>query len=107
MNSLRKLGVTGLLVAVFVGVVGCGGDDSSNSSAKLESCKQVCDKQASCPINFGDGCKAICDAHAQLSASCQDALKALSDCQLKQADVCSGAGCDAESTAYDSACMVK
>jgi len=109
MNSLRKLSVTGLLAAVLVVVVGCGGDDSSsNSSAKLESCKQVCDKSVSCPISFGaDACKQICDAHSQASAACQDALKALSDCQLKAADICADTGCDSESTAYNTACSSK
>ncbi|HYQ04782.1 MAG TPA: hypothetical protein VER96_39175 [Polyangiaceae bacterium] len=111
MNSLRKLSVTGLLAAVLVVVVGCGGDDSnsgSNNSAKLESCKQVCDKSVNCPIAFpADTCKQLCDAHSQASAACQDALKAVSDCQLKQADICADTGCDSESTAYNTACSSK
>jgi len=104
------MGGTSLLIAVILGVVGCGSDDSNNSgnnSAKLASCKQVCEKQAaaSCPIAFPvDDCKQICDAHSQASAACQDALKANSDCQLAQADICSGSGCDAQENAYTAAC---
>ena len=108
MNFLRNLGTTSLLMAVFIGVVGCSSDDDGgDSSAKLASCKQVCEKQATatCPISFPlETCKQVCDAHAQAPAACQDALKALSDCQLTQADVCSDSGCDAQSSAYDAAC---
>ena len=111
MNSFAKLGITSLLLAV-VGIVGCGGDDddAGASSAKLASCKQVCEKSsaASCAISLPvDTCKQICDAHAQTPAACQDALKALSDCQLAQADVCSDTGCDSQDTAYNQACGSK
>lgn len=107
MNFLRNLATTSLLLGVGLGVVGCGGDDGGDSSAKLASCKQVCEKQSTvtCPISFPlDACKQLCDAHAQAPAACQDALKALSDCQLMQTDVCSDTGCETQSTAYDAAC---
>jgi len=109
MNFLRNLKPTGLLIAVVLGVVGCGSDDGGggDSSAKLASCKQACEKQstANCAISLPlDTCKQFCDAHAQASSACQDALKALSDCQLTQSDICSDSGCDAQTTAYDAAC---
>lgn len=109
MNLFRNLGTTSLLMAVVVGVVGCGGDDNGGggSSVKLASCKQVCEKQSmvTCPISFPlEACKQICDAHAQAPAACQDALKALSDCQLTQPDICSDSGCQTQSDAYDAAC---
>jgi hypothetical protein len=82
-------------------------DDENDSAAKLESCKQVCDKSATaaCGLAFPvDVCKQLCDAHAQASAACQDALKATSDCQLTQANVCAGTGCEAQDDAYQAAC---
>ena len=97
-----------LLLAVFGGVVACGSDDEGGSStAKLESCKQVCDQSstANCLITLpADTCKEICGAFAQASAACQDALKAFSDCQLASADVCTAPGCDAQNAAYQQAC---
>jgi hypothetical protein len=110
MNVMRSVCISSLLFAVVGGVVACGGDDGDGggSAAKLESCKQMCEKAeaAHCPITLGlDACKQICDAHAQAPAACQDALKAVSDCQLAQADACSASGCDAQETAYQQACM--
>ncbi|HYQ43296.1 MAG TPA: hypothetical protein VER11_15050 [Polyangiaceae bacterium] len=107
MKFLRNLASTSLLMAVVLGVVGCGDDGGGDSSAKLASCKQVCEKQSTvtCPISFPlETCKQLCDAHAQAPAACQDALKALSDCQLMQADICSDSGCETQSNAYDAAC---
>jgi hypothetical protein len=110
MNFLRKLCGFGLVLAVALGgAVACGGgdDNGGGSAAKLASCKQVCDKSAAvpCPISFPvDACKQLCDAHAQAPVACQDALKAVSDCQLAQADICSASGCDAQETAYQTAC---
>ena len=106
MNYLRKLcGATVLLALV---AVACGDDEADNSAAKLASCKQVCDKSATamCGLNLvpADLCKQFCDAHAQAPAACQDALKAQSDCQLTKADVCAGTGCEAQDTAYQTAC---
>ena len=111
MKLIQKLCVSAFLVVLVGCVVACGSDDSNNgggSSAKLESCKQVCAKQATakCPISLPlDACNQICDAHAQASSACQDALKAVSDCELTQADVCAIAGCDAQETAYQQACQ--
>jgi hypothetical protein len=108
MNLLRKLCVSSLLLAVVGGVVGCSSDDDNGggSTAKLASCKQVCDKSGACPnaIFTVADCKQLCDAFAQASASCQDALKAESDCQLAQADVCANTGCDAQQSAFNTAC---
>ena len=108
MNFARKLCISGLLLVVLAGVVACGDDDDSGgSAAKLVSCKQVCEKSAaaSCVISLPvDACKQLCDAYAQTSAACQDAVKAVSDCQLTQADVCAISGCDAQETAYQTAC---
>lgn len=109
MNLKGISGSCAVLLALSFGVVACGDDDEgSGSAAKLASCKQVCEKQASasCPISLPiDACKQICDAHSQASAVCQDALKALSDCQLTQPDVCAASGCDAQETAYQQACQ--
>ncbi len=109
MNLFRKLCVSGLLLSVFGGVVACGSDDddSGGGTAKLASCKQVCDKQGTCSNQFFtvDDCKQICDAFAQASAKCQDALKAQSDCQIAQADICAGTGCDAQESAFATACQ--
>lgn len=108
MKLFQKVCAGGLLLVVFGGVVACGSDDDGGgSAAKLESCKQVCEKSATanCFISIPvDTCKELCDAHAQASAACQDALKASSDCQLASADVCTAAGCDAQETAYQQAC---
>jgi hypothetical protein len=107
MRLFQKVCAGGLLLVAFGGVVACGSDDDGGSSAKLESCKQVCDKSATanCFISIpADTCKSVCDAFAQASASCQDALKALSDCQLTSADVCTSAGCDSQEAAYQQAC---
>ena len=109
MNFLRGFGMS-WLIAVGIGVVGCGDDNDGDSSAKLASCKQVCEKQSTvtCAISFPlDLCKQLCDAHAQAPAACQDALKSLSDCQLTQADVCSDSGCQTQSNAYEAACSSK
>jgi hypothetical protein len=96
-------------LVAFGGVVACGSDDEGGgSAAKLESCKQVCEKSATakCLISLPVGaCKELCDAHAQAKPACQDALKASSDCQLASADVCTAAGCDAQGTAYQQACQ--
>jgi hypothetical protein len=112
MSSIRKLYILAMLFGAMAGVTACGGDDddSAGSTAKLASCKQVCDKSAtaSCVISLpADTCKQLCDAYAQTSAACQDAVKAVSDCQLAQTDVCSIAGCDAQETAYQQACTKK
>ena len=109
MNFARKLSISGWLLVVVAGVVGCGDDggDGGSSAAKLASCKQVCDKSAtaSCVISIpADTCKQFCDVFAQASAACQDALKAYSDCQLASADVCTAPGCDAQQAAYEQAC---
>jgi hypothetical protein len=109
MKLMHKLFISMSMLALVGGVAACGGDDddSGGSAAKLQSCKQFCDKQAtaSCPISLGaDACKQICDAHAQAPAACQDALKALSDCQLALADACSASGCEMQETAYNQAC---
>ena len=108
MKLFQKVCAGGLLLIAFGGVVACGSDDEGGSStAKLESCKQVCDKSstANCALSLPvDACKELCDAFAQASASCQDALKASSDCQLASADVCTAAGCDAQETAFQQAC---
>jgi hypothetical protein len=105
MNYLRKLcGATVLLAFV---AVACGDDEEDNSAAKLQSCKQVCDKSATamCGITIpADICKQLCDAYTQAPAACQDAVKALYDCQLTQADICSDTGCEAQNTAYEAAC---
>ena len=108
MNIGRKLCAISMLLAWAA--VGCGDDEESSSTAKLESCKQVCDKSAtaSCVLMLPvDLCKQVCDAHAQAPAACQDALKAVSDCQLTQTDICTASGCDAQETAYQMACPKK
>ena len=99
------------LLALAAAITACGGDDDDDdqgsSAAKLESCKQVCDKTATapCPISLpADTCKQFCDIFAQAPAACQDAVKVVSDCQLAQPDVCSLDACTAEETAYQEAC---
>ena len=105
MNYLRKLcGATVLLAFV---AVACGDDEEDHSAAMLESCKKVCDKSATAMcggLDLGDFCKQVCDAYVQAPAACQDAVKAVSDCQLTQADICADTGCDAQNTAYETAC---
>jgi hypothetical protein len=112
MKLMRKVLVsTFLFVSVGGWLTACGGededDDAASSAAKLEPCKQVCEKSVMVMCEFTlpvDACSQICEAHAQAPAACQDALKALSDCQLRAVDVCLVTGCDAEETAYDQAC---
>ena len=107
MKLVRKVCASLCLLSVM-GLVACGGDDDDKggSSAKLESCKTVCEKTAAggCQFLAVDDCKKLCDAFAQASAACQDAVKAQSDCQLAQADVCGNTGCDAQVSALDQAC---
>jgi len=108
MSFARKLRISAVLLALVAGAVACGSDDDGGgSSAKLASCKQVCEKSAtaSCALMIPiDTCKQLCDAHSQASSACQDALKAVSDCQLTSSDVCTAAGCDAQESAYQQAC---
>ena len=109
MKFLRKVVVSTFLVALTGGLLtACGDDDDGDSTAaKLESCKQVCEKTATamCVISLPlDTCKQFCDAHAQTPVACQNALKAVSDCQLTQADVCAAPGCDTQEAAYQQAC---
>lgn len=107
MKLVRKVCASLFLLSV-AGLVACGSDDDDKggSSAKLESCKTVCDKTVAggCQFLGAEDCKKVCDAFAQASSACQDALKAQSDCQLSQADVCSGSGCDAQESAFNQAC---
>jgi hypothetical protein len=104
----RSISISAVIFLVCAGVTACGGDDDDGGgAANLESCKEVCAKSNAvpCPISFGlDACNQLCDAHAKAPVACQKALKAVSDCQLKQADVCAIAGCDAEESAYQQAC---
>lgn len=108
MKLTKKLCILSCLFGLLGMVTACGSDDDKGGgAAKLESCKQLCDKQAAanCPLNLGaDVCKQFCDAFAQAPAACQDASKAASDCQLAQADVCATDACKSQEMAVENAC---
>ena len=107
MQFTRLVFVSTFLLDANLMLAACDNDDNKNSSAKLASCKQVCDKSANCqgPIQISVAdCKTLCDAFAQGSAACQDALKAQSDCELAAADICNVTGCDAQEMAVNTAC---
>src|SRR6187200_1356959 len=109
MIRIRSALVLATVLVLAGAVTGCGGDDDEdNSASKLESCKQLCDEQATaaCPLMLpADTCKQFCDLFAQAPAACQDAMKTASDCQLAQPDVCDIAACEQEESAYQQACM--
>ena len=109
--SLGVFGVLGLVAALAT--VGCGGSDGDNGhAATLTSCNAYCDMYgaAACGASglFTDAadCKTSeCQPiPAAAPSGCQSALKTYYDCRKTQADICADDGCDAQATAFFTAC---